>query len=378
MQEQPHSRERAAVLDSWKEIAAYLNRGITTVQRWERLEGLPVRRQAHAKRGSVYAFKSELEAWRASRAALMASSASEIPSVDSIATSTKGSQDGDPEADTDVRIPPANAVVTLLGADALGARRWRILPAAVTGATIALLLAYFFVLNGAAGRLVADAKSVRNPPTSDGEPAGNVSAIRIPLQKGTATFSQSILGGPFSPSQAIDRYFSPASGWTIARGAADVPGSTGAETAVWQTVTDVTAPDLTFTMHFLHFNPKHLLGRFRFSVTSDSRDLFADEMHTGGNVDADWVVLQNPIVKGPRDMTFTTLRDQSILAGGVTADQGVYRVKYTSSLSRVTGIRLETMKHASLPGGGGPGLYPPNGNFFLTEIEMTVSDGASR
>ena len=34
-------------LDSWKEIAAYLGRGIRTVQRWEREEGLPVHRIAH-------------------------------------------------------------------------------------------------------------------------------------------------------------------------------------------------------------------------------------------------------------------------------------------------------------------------------------------
>jgi len=54
-------------LDSWKEIAGYLNRGVRTVQRWEREEGLPVRRLQHDKLGSVYAFKRELDAWFASR-----------------------------------------------------------------------------------------------------------------------------------------------------------------------------------------------------------------------------------------------------------------------------------------------------------------------
>ena len=29
-------------LDSWKEIAAYLTRDVTTVQRWEKREGMPV------------------------------------------------------------------------------------------------------------------------------------------------------------------------------------------------------------------------------------------------------------------------------------------------------------------------------------------------
>jgi Tol biopolymer transport system component len=54
-------------LDSWKEIASYLGRGIRTVQRWEREEGLPVHRLDHAKRGSVYASRRELAAWWESR-----------------------------------------------------------------------------------------------------------------------------------------------------------------------------------------------------------------------------------------------------------------------------------------------------------------------
>lgn len=54
-------------LDSWKEIAAYLGREVRTVQLWEKSEGLPVHRQQHARLGSVYAFKSELDVWRQAR-----------------------------------------------------------------------------------------------------------------------------------------------------------------------------------------------------------------------------------------------------------------------------------------------------------------------
>ena len=43
-------------LDSWKDIASYLKRDISTVQRWERREGMPVHRHLHDHRGSVYAF----------------------------------------------------------------------------------------------------------------------------------------------------------------------------------------------------------------------------------------------------------------------------------------------------------------------------------
>ena len=54
-------------LDSWKEIAAYLNRDVTTVQRWEKREGMPVHRHLHEKRGSVYALRPELDAWARTR-----------------------------------------------------------------------------------------------------------------------------------------------------------------------------------------------------------------------------------------------------------------------------------------------------------------------
>ena len=50
-------------LDSWKKIAAHFRRDVTTVQRWERREGMPVHRHLHDKQGSVYAFRSELDAW---------------------------------------------------------------------------------------------------------------------------------------------------------------------------------------------------------------------------------------------------------------------------------------------------------------------------
>jgi Tol biopolymer transport system component len=50
-------------LDSWKEIARYLDRDESTVQRWEKREGMPVHRHVHSKRGSVYAYRAELDAW---------------------------------------------------------------------------------------------------------------------------------------------------------------------------------------------------------------------------------------------------------------------------------------------------------------------------
>src|SRR3954463_6277435 len=54
-------------LDSWKEIAVYLNRDVTTVQRWEKREGMPVYRHVHERMGSVYASQAELDTWARSR-----------------------------------------------------------------------------------------------------------------------------------------------------------------------------------------------------------------------------------------------------------------------------------------------------------------------
>jgi Tol biopolymer transport system component len=54
-------------LHSWKQIAFYLKRDVTTVQRWEKREGMPVHRHLHDSIGSVYASRAELDAWTRSR-----------------------------------------------------------------------------------------------------------------------------------------------------------------------------------------------------------------------------------------------------------------------------------------------------------------------
>ncbi len=56
----PTAEER---LDSWKEIAAYLRRDVSTVQRWEKRAALPVHRHTNDKVGTVFAYKSQLDAW---------------------------------------------------------------------------------------------------------------------------------------------------------------------------------------------------------------------------------------------------------------------------------------------------------------------------
>jgi Tol biopolymer transport system component len=51
-------------LDSWKEIAAYLNRNVRTCWLWERELGLPVHRLDGSPKARVFAYTAELDAWR--------------------------------------------------------------------------------------------------------------------------------------------------------------------------------------------------------------------------------------------------------------------------------------------------------------------------
>ena len=69
------NREKQATLESWKEIAAYLQRDAKTARRWEKEEGLPVHRHTHASRSSVYAYPSEIDAWRRNRRVVVEPSA---------------------------------------------------------------------------------------------------------------------------------------------------------------------------------------------------------------------------------------------------------------------------------------------------------------
>ena len=101
-------------LDSWKDIAAYLRRDVSTVQRWEKREGMPVHRHLHDKLGSVYAFRPELDTWARGRGIVTL----ELPP------------------------PPAHVAAAVTS-------RWR-LAAAV--ATLALLIAIAVVIKGSRAR----------------------------------------------------------------------------------------------------------------------------------------------------------------------------------------------------------------------------------
>ncbi len=70
-------------LDSWKDIAAYLQRSVRTAQRWEREAGLPVHRVG-IPRGSVYAFRGMLDEWWRTQQRAAATSAALVETSRSI------------------------------------------------------------------------------------------------------------------------------------------------------------------------------------------------------------------------------------------------------------------------------------------------------
>ena len=94
-QSRPVENPSGKRLDSWKEIAAHLNRDVTTVQRWEKREGLPVHRHLHYKRGTVYALSAELDEWTRSR---------NIPSLNG---KSEAEKNGSAAVDSAVRSLPA-------------------------------------------------------------------------------------------------------------------------------------------------------------------------------------------------------------------------------------------------------------------------------
>jgi Tol biopolymer transport system component len=108
-------------LDSWKEIAAYLNRDVTTVQRWEKREGMPVHRHLHDRMGSVYASRAQLDAWARSR-----NLRSEQENGNNVASPNLPAP------------PPRSAILTSLA-------KWQFfLPLAAAGAALAIGISLWF------------------------------------------------------------------------------------------------------------------------------------------------------------------------------------------------------------------------------------------
>lgn len=66
-------------LNSWKEIATFLGRGVRTVQRWERELQLPIHRIGNGPRSPVYALIPELNFWITTSGAMRTEPAHGVP-----------------------------------------------------------------------------------------------------------------------------------------------------------------------------------------------------------------------------------------------------------------------------------------------------------
>lgn len=192
----------------------------------------------------------------------------------------------------------------------------------------------------------------------------------VPLQNATASYSTTFPEA-FLVSQAIDGDLSPYKGWSILY---PDSGATFRQTAVFETVSDIgsTAETyLTFTFYQSYRLAGNSLGRFRLSATTDARSEFANGLHTGGDVSADWTVLQPLSASAIGGTTLNILGDKSVLASGPNPQTNVYTVTARTSLLGITGFRLEVLDDLSLPYEG-PGRYPGNGNFVLTEFQVSA------
>lgn len=206
--------------------------------------------------------------------------------------------------------------------------------------------------------------------------ASNVHSASVALQNATATFSQTF-NGDFTVGRAINGTFAENLGWSIVDPSAALAAQASSQTAVFETTANVGFGGgslLTFTMyqtHGLDF-ALHTLGRFRLSVTTDNRSLFADGLASGGDVTANWTVLDPSSFISANGATLSKLGDLSILASGAAPDFDTYTVTAPTLLTGITGIRLEVLEDPSLPFNG-PGRQPLNGNFELSEFTVDIA-----
>lgn len=194
-------------------------------------------------------------------------------------------------------------------------------------------------------------------------------AAPVPLQNATATFSQS----GFEISKTIAGTSLRNDGWSI------TPNEALKQTAVWETVGDIGTVGgtlLTFTLQQNLASGFHQLGRFRISVTTDNRSTFADGLQSGGDVTANWTVLDPITYTTFSGVTLTKLVDLSLLASGATPITDTYTVTAFTTLKGISGIRLELIPDASLPHNGS-GRNPSNGNFVLSKLTLEVPDNVA-
>ena len=102
-------------LNGWKEIALHLGKGARTVQRWEKLYGLPVHRIGREGGEIVFAFRDEIDRWVESTERERAVNGEEPPEAPpaGAAAPAPGDAEGIGEVPTPARRPWADAAAAL-------------------------------------------------------------------------------------------------------------------------------------------------------------------------------------------------------------------------------------------------------------------------
>ena len=213
----------------------------------------------------------------------------------------------------------------------------------------------------------------------------------VGLQTGTSTWSQDPMGQwgtPWSPENCLNGSWE---AWSTQQ----YPNPAMNQVAAWETQSDFGYTEGTIlTITLTHTDGggyglgDSLLGRFKISVTTDSRDTFCDGVYDNGDVDSEpagWTELSFTswsITGSDAPMEFIDLGDNSLLVDvskGISSAgnyETVYVVTAQTNLVGITGIRLDALAHESLPGGG-PGTQGADKSFpgaiWLSQITVDAS-----
>jgi hypothetical protein len=92
-----------------------------------------------------------------------------------------------------------------------------------------------------------------------------------------------------------------------------------------------------------------------------------------------WTVVRPSALKASMPY-LRLLEDGSVLAGGDQTKSDTYELHFADKIKGVTALRLEVLPHESLPAGGpGRAYYEgPKGDFFLSELALTVNGQAAK
>jgi hypothetical protein len=91
-----------------------------------------------------------------------------------------------------------------------------------------------------------------------------------------------------------------------------------------------------------------------------------------GGDNKDWQTLQVQEASALHETKLDVQEDASILASGPNGGTNTYTIKAATTLTEITGLRIEVLSHDSLPAKG-PGRAA-NGNFVLSELKLATVD----